>query len=161
VTELERIVSSGQTGTSQAAWRAARAFGIATGGWMYRGFLTEAGPRPELADLFGAREMPSAHYSKRTRANVRDSDATLWFGAIDSKGAKATFQACQQLSRPYQRVVPDATSQPSHIADWIREHKIKVLYVAGNRESREPGIGNRVERFLAAVFRRLGYERVH
>jgi hypothetical protein len=37
-------------------------------------------------------------------------------------------------------------------------HKIKVLNVAGSRESKEPGIGERVERFLAAVLRRLGHE---
>jgi hypothetical protein len=28
--------------------------------------------------------------------------------------------------------------------------------VAGDRESKSPGIGDRVERFLAAVFRQLG-----
>jgi hypothetical protein len=30
--------------------------------------------------------------------------------------------------------------------------------VAGNRESRQPGIGERVERFLIVVFRSLGME---
>jgi hypothetical protein len=40
---------------------------------------------------------------------------------------------------------------------WIVEHKVRVLNVAGNRESRAPGIGARVERFLADVFRRLGH----
>jgi hypothetical protein len=29
--------------------------------------------------------------------------------------------------------------------------------VAGNRESKSPGIGDRVERFLGVVFWRLGY----
>jgi len=32
-----------------------------------------------------------------------------------------------------------------------------VLNVAGNRESEAPSIGDRVERFLADVFRRLGH----
>jgi hypothetical protein len=34
-----KIISGGQSGADQAAWRAAKAFGIATGGWMPRGFL--------------------------------------------------------------------------------------------------------------------------
>jgi hypothetical protein len=46
------------------------------------------------------------------------------------------------------------------VADWIRDCNVRVLNVAGNRESRDPGIGERVERFLASVFRRLGFERV-
>jgi hypothetical protein len=55
---LERIVSGGQSGSDQAGWRAAKALGIATGGWMPSGFLTESGPRPEFAGLYGAREQP-------------------------------------------------------------------------------------------------------
>src|SRR3954453_21838055 len=51
---LERVISGGQTGADLAGWRAARAAGIATGGWMPRGFWTEAGERPEFAELYGA-----------------------------------------------------------------------------------------------------------
>ena len=79
---LNRIVTGGQTGADQAGWRVARAFGIATGGWMPLGFLTEDGPRPEFAELYGAMEMPTASYRARTERNVRDSDATLWFGTV-------------------------------------------------------------------------------
>ena len=41
------IVSGGQTGADQAAWRAARTAGIATAGFMPLGYLTEDGPRPD------------------------------------------------------------------------------------------------------------------
>jgi hypothetical protein len=50
---LDRIITGGQTDADQAAWRAAKAFGIPTGGWMPLGFLTEAGARPEFAELYG------------------------------------------------------------------------------------------------------------
>jgi hypothetical protein len=40
---LERVITRGQTGADQAAWRAAKAFGIPTGGAMPLGFLTETG----------------------------------------------------------------------------------------------------------------------
>jgi hypothetical protein len=43
---------------------------------MPLGFLTENGPRPEFADLYGAQEMPTASYRERTWQNVRDSDST-------------------------------------------------------------------------------------
>jgi hypothetical protein len=51
---LDKTISGGQTGADQAAWRAAKAHAIATGGWMPKGFLTEDGPRPEFAELYGA-----------------------------------------------------------------------------------------------------------
>ena len=35
---LEKIISGGQTGADQAAWRAAKAFGVPTGGWMPKDF---------------------------------------------------------------------------------------------------------------------------
>jgi hypothetical protein len=35
---LEKIVTGGQSGADQAAWRVAQACGIPTGGWMPRGF---------------------------------------------------------------------------------------------------------------------------
>jgi hypothetical protein len=97
---LERIVNGGQTGADQGGWRAAQAFGIATGGWMSRGFLTETAdgrgsePHPDFADRYGARELPTSSYPERTFANAWDSGATLWFGEIDTPGARATIEAC-------------------------------------------------------------------
>jgi putative molybdenum carrier protein len=74
---IERILSGGQTGADQAGWRAARSAGIPTGGWMPSGFLTEDGPRPEFAELYGAVETVSGGYRRRTEANVCDRDATV------------------------------------------------------------------------------------
>jgi Circularly permutated YpsA SLOG family len=34
---LEKIISGGQTGADQAAWRVAKAYGVTTGGWMPNG----------------------------------------------------------------------------------------------------------------------------
>jgi len=46
---LAKIISGGQSGADRAGWRAARTFGILSGGWMPRGFLAEDGPHPEFA----------------------------------------------------------------------------------------------------------------
>src|SRR5947209_16647845 len=98
---LDRIVTGGQTGADQAAWRAARDAGIATGGWMPRGSLTEEGPRPDLAALFGAREHESEEPEGRTLANVRDSDGTLVFvGDRPGPGTLLTIAACRAAGAP-------------------------------------------------------------
>jgi hypothetical protein len=41
------------------------------------------------------------------------------------------------------------------VAAWIEAEVVRVLNVAGNRQSTEPGIGERAERFLVAVFRQM------
>jgi hypothetical protein len=46
---LAKVISGGQRGADQAGWRAARALGIPTGGWMPLEFRTENGACPELA----------------------------------------------------------------------------------------------------------------
>ena len=51
---LEKICSGGDTGASQAAWRAATVFGIPTGGWLPSGYLTDDGAHPEFAEQYGA-----------------------------------------------------------------------------------------------------------
>ena len=94
-----RVVSGGQTGADQAGWRAARASGLPIGGWMPRGYETEAGSRPEFARDFGAVALEGG-YRQRTQDNVRDSDATIWFGDASSLGGKTTLRACQALGRP-------------------------------------------------------------
>jgi Circularly permutated YpsA SLOG family len=156
---LEKIISGGQSGADQAAWRAAEAYGIATDGWMPKGFLTEDGPRPEFAARFGAREMPTGSYPARTEQNVQESDATLWFGETTTAGAQATVGACHRLGKPCLPIYPGASFEPSHVAVWIAERKIQVLNVAGNRERDEPGIGDRVERFLGELLEKLGHQR--
>jgi hypothetical protein len=123
--------------------------------------LTEDGPRRDLAELYGIQEMPTADYPLRTEQNVRDAHAVLWFGDVNSPGGKVTRNACAGMGRPVLIVAPGKDVRPSDVADWIeRTSRLKVLNIAGNRESRDPGIGARVERFLASVFRRLGFERV-
>jgi hypothetical protein len=104
--------------------------------------------------------MPTESYPERTSQNVRDSEATLWFGTTDSPGAKATLDTCLHHMRPFQRLTPGCSLTSANIALWLTVRGVKVLNIAGNRESVNPRIGERVERFLAAVLRRLGHERV-
>ncbi len=150
---LEKVISGGQTGADQAGWRAAKLCGLATGGWMPLGFMTEQGPRPAFAIDYGAVETTTDDYTERTRANVRDSAGTIWFGVSDSPGGRCTLEACRQHGKPFV-IVADPGTDDSYrsVAEWMRVSKIKTLNVAGNRESTEEGIGSRVEAYLVRLF---------
>jgi len=156
---LEKVISGGESGADQAAWRAARAFGIATGGSVCKGFLTDDGLRPEFAAAFAAAELPTDSEPARTEQNIQDSDATVWFGQTTTSAAHATVTACLKFGKPYMPVYPGASFEPSHVAAWILQNQVKSLNVAGNREDEEPGIGDRVERFLGDVLKALGHKR--
>jgi hypothetical protein len=154
---LRKIISGGQTGADQAAWRAAVAFGVPTGGWMPQAFVTEDGPRPELAQRYGAAELPASSRPSWIEQNVQDADATLWFGATTTDDARATIAACLGRGKPCLPIAPGVSFQPPHVATWITQNTIRVLNVAGNREAVEPGIGATVEQFLRAVLTQLGH----
>lgn len=154
---LDKVVSGGQTGADQGGWREARACGILTGGFMPAEFLTEDGPRPDLAEAFGAAGLPTADYQARTRRNATEADVTLWIGSTDTPGARTTLRACRRLGRPCLTVEPRGSVRPSAVAAWLQDQGARVVNVAGNRESKAPGIGARVERFLCDVFARLGH----
>ena len=155
---IEKVVSGGQTGVDQAALRAAKAAGIATGGWVPKGFRTVTGPAPELAEEFGSRECHSEEYRVRTELNVRDSDATLMIAANwSSRGMQATIAFAQKHRKPTFRVDMSESCEPEAVITWLRETKIRVLNVAGNREptskgAKAFGIGAFAEEFLARVF---------
>jgi hypothetical protein len=157
---LDKIISGGQTGADQAAWRAAKAYGVSTGGWMPEGFLTEDGPRPEFAEGFGAAELAGAGDPTPHEQNTKNSDATLWFGDTTTADAHATVITCQRLGKPCMLVYPGATFEPSHVVAWIAQNTIRTLNVAGNRDTEESGIGDRLERFLGHVLQQLGHQRI-
>jgi len=154
-----RIISGGQTGVDRAALDAALAAGIACGGWCPRGRRAEDGP---ISALYPLQETASARYGARTRANVRDSDATLIIvRGMDgfAGGTRLTAREADRLGRPLM-VVDLAGPEPrdetaARIAAWLAEHEIAVLNVAGPRESGSPGIYAAARALLAPVIQSL------
>ena len=71
---LEKVVSGGQSGVDRAALDAARAAGLACGGWCPRDRWAEDGP---IAASYPLTETPQRDPAQRTAWNVRDADATL------------------------------------------------------------------------------------
>lgn len=141
-----KIVSGGQTGADQAGVLYAARVGIETGGWAPKGWLTEAGPARWLGDL-GLQEHTSSRYNIRTFANVQDSDGTVVFGDEFSNGSRQTLVYCAGLDRP-----AIVNPSPEALRHWLRIHNVRTLNVAGNRESKAPGIFARVMRELSAAF---------
>jgi Circularly permutated YpsA SLOG family len=100
--------------------------------------------------------MPTKSYPARTVHNVQDSDGTLWFGPTNSPAAKTTLEACARLHKPVMLVTPIEVVLASDVVAWLcRNPQIERLNIAGNRESNDPGIGEHVEMFLIAVFKRV------
>lgn len=152
---LEKVISGGQTGADQAGWRAAKAAGIPTGGWMPKGFLTEDGPRPEFAELYGVKEHPVPNYNERTISNIEWADMTLLFGNSNSLGARLAIRTSNNLNRQILVIRNDKNPPPMRAVCLIRRWEAKVLNIAGNRESKSPGVGDWVEGYLREVFDRL------
>jgi hypothetical protein len=120
---------------------------------MPLGFLIEDGPHSEFAELYGAHQLDTADYRARTAANAKTADGTLWFSTPHTPGYPCSSTAA--WPKPMRAATDNGVGPPalpSQIAQWIRFNKIRVLIVAGNRESKAPGIGLRVEAFLGRVF---------
>ncbi|NIR28363.1 MAG: molybdenum cofactor carrier [Gammaproteobacteria bacterium] len=151
---LRKVVSGGQTGVDRGALDAAAACGVACGGWCPRGRRAEDGPIP---DAYPLRETTSSDYRERTQRNVVESDATLIIarGAL-SGGTALTRDLAQRAGRPC--LLLDLGSEPrvEPIREWLRAHDVRVLNVAGPRESQQPGIQREARRLLTAVLRSLG-----
>jgi hypothetical protein len=147
---VTRIVSGGQTGADQAGLAVARRLGIPTGGTMPKGFLTEDGPRPDLAREFGLEAAPSPDYPARAELNVIAADGTVIFGDARSRGSLLTAELCGRHGRPCLVVAPGepVAAAAGRLRAWLDANGIRTLNVAGNRASQAPGIGSHVEAVL-------------
>lgn len=140
-----KIISGGQTGADQGGLEAGKALGLETGGTAPQRYITELGTSLKLRDVYGLTEgeYDRKVYPKRTKLNVRNSDATVIFGSVGSPGTLLTLRLCRSSGKP---VLLNPTLSNFVLA--VKELSVKVLNVAGNRESRNPGLQGRVKSFL-------------
>jgi len=147
---IEKIVSGGQTGVDRAALDVALELGIPCGGWCPKGRRAEDGP---IDVRYPLKETHSTNYRIRTEKNVRESDGTLIFTWRKPKGGTAlTIKFAQKYKRPYLIVDLSERGDPETVQEWAEANQIKVLNIAGLRESEYPGIYDRTVDFLKEVF---------
>jgi hypothetical protein len=141
------IFSGGQTGVDRAALDAAEACGISRGGWCPKGRLAEDGPIPATYPL---RETRSARYPPRTERNVRESDATLVLhDGRPSCGTALTVRLAAKHSKPCLVVDLGRPQGTAEFLEWLSGNSVRVLNVAGPRESSAPGIYERARELLS------------
>jgi hypothetical protein len=135
---LEKIVSGGQSGVDRAALDAARAAGVRCGGWCPRDRWAEDGP---IAACYPLTETPQRDPAQRTTWNVRDADATLVLTRGTPRGGTGfTVRCARAEGRPCLVVDLERGAEAAQIARWIERNGVRVLNVAGPRESQAPGI---------------------
>lgn len=137
-----KIISGGQDGADRGGLDAAIELGLLTGGMAPRGYRTDKGPDPTLKQ-YGLTEHSSYAYPPRTKWNVVTSDGTLIMGNTTSPGSALTIRTAVELGK-YCIMNPSIEA----FRVWVAKNNIKVLNVAGNRESTNPGIHDRVVDFL-------------
>lgn len=159
---VTKIISGAQTGVDMAGLDAAQEVNISTGGtaaakWQQS---TEGNKKifnPALATKYGLKEGKITKrftqdgkeyddvYYQRTLDNAQEADGTIWFGNAASPGGKLTLNRDTQKGKPRPLINPTSAQE---IRNWLNEHNIKTLNVAGNREHTNPGIYDKAKTLL-------------
>lgn len=164
-----RIISGGQTGVDRAALDFAIERGIPWGGWAPKGWRAEGGVIPERYRA-NMRECPTAGYGPRTVLNMRDCTSLIVF--TDSRRKMSTVTRLtidlaygasrDEDGRPFYEFDLNAEGYCTpQLLRWIggaiwddRRADLRVLNIAGPRESKAPGIYQATLNLLRAVWPR-------
>ena len=137
----------------RAALDAAIEFNYPIGGWCPKNRLAEDGEIPHSYPLM---ETPSQDYLQRTEWNVRDSQGTLIIAYANlSGGTAATKEFAIQYKRPVLIVNLNEEPHIQEMKDWLEANKIKILNIAGPRESTPPGIYQQAKVILELLFQSM------
>jgi predicted Rossmann-fold nucleotide-binding protein len=147
---FEKVISGGQTGVDRAGLDAAMQAGIPVGGYCPKGRLAEDGTVPEKYPLI---ELTKGGSPARTEKNVMESDGTLILnvGTL-SGGTRFTRDCARKHAKPYLIVKLDRDTKTDVIKQWAKDNRIRVLNIAGPRESKQPGLHVRAFAFLCRLF---------
>lgn len=131
------IVSGGQSGVDRAALDFALERGIMCAGWCPQGRWAEDCILPPHYPL---KESDSPEPARRTELNVIDSDATLILNYGDPQdGTPLTIECTERHNKPCLILNLQEDIDKDAFWDWIDEHRIRALNIAGPRESLSPG----------------------
>jgi len=147
---IVKIISGGQTGTDRAGLDAAMEAGIPVGGYCPKGRLAEDGTVPVKYPLI---ELTNGGYPTRTERNVVESDGTLILNVDKlSGGTRLTRDCARKHGKPCLVVQLDHEPETAPVRQWVKEHRIHILNIAGPRESKHPGLYDIAVAFLRRLF---------
>ncbi|MBS3759388.1 MAG: putative molybdenum carrier protein [Desulfobacterales bacterium] len=150
---VKKIISGAQTGADRAALDFAIEYELPYGGWVPAGRKAEDGVIP---DHYSVWEMASGDYQERTEWNVMDSEGTLILSHGElTGGSLLTRELAEKHGRPCLHIDFSRTlgfDAAIDINDWISEHGIEVLNIAGPRASKDAEIYPAVFKILETVF---------
>lgn len=155
---LERIISGGQTGVDRGAIGAALKLGFPYGGWVPDGRRAEKGGVVP-ACFEGMKE--AGDYRERTRLNIADANATLVLTPGEPTGGTYMRLLTLDVNRPWcsRQQGPERAALLGVLTDqvllWLSLNPIRVLNVAGPRESKCPGIERLTFDLISQVIHRL------
>jgi len=145
------IISGGQTGVDRAALDFAIKYKIPCGGWCPKGRVAENG---KISDKYPLKETANSAYSERTEKNILDSDATLIIHSfIIDNGTMLTTELCSKYNKLFFELNLEDGLKISELINWIQSNHIKVLNIAGPRESNSPGIYKKALVYLELVYK--------
>lgn len=150
---IDKIVTGGQTGADRAALDFALSHGIDHGGWCPRGRQAEDGVIPARYDL---KETSGSDPAQRTEWNVRDSDGTVILSLAPalSGGSLRTLELAEQYRKPCLHLSRerDGAAAARMLSHFLAKHQIRILNVAGPRQSEGPEIAA----FTLAILEQAG-----
>lgn len=152
-----RIISGGQTGVDRAALDTAIKLGISVSGFIIRGRKAEDGV---VDSKYKLTEIHSNKYEERTLLNIFWSEITLILykstGYLDfDGGTRFTYNMCKELNKKMICINITGRESIEAVVENIYYRNIKIINVAGPRESKIPGIYLDSCDLLTKIFKKL------
>jgi len=146
------VISGGQTGADRAALDWAIERGIEHGGYCPQGRIAEDGVIPERYNLT---ETQGTESSACTFRNVEESDATVIItlaGGLKG-GSREISQHAREAGKPCIHLSQaDRFDSSAALRGFAKVEAVRILNVAGSRESEEPGIYEFTQTLLRRAF---------
>ncbi len=149
---IQKIISGCESGVEQAALDIAVKMNIPRGGWISSWQKQELGKK---ADTYQLQEMPNVTHSRIAEHNIRNSDGVLIIAKGEMIGNSALYKRmAQKFDLPCLYIDLNKVSEfqaSEQISSWIREHKIRILYITGPKDS-EDNLYDTVSDILDSTF---------
>jgi hypothetical protein len=134
------IVTGGQTGVDRAAFDVALDLKLPARGWVPLDRDAEDG---RIKEQYPVQETDTLDPALRTELNAYDSDGTVVISCgVPRDGTGLTEEVARLYHKPLFQIDMEKeldTNDIKYFRSWIDEHTIRILNIAGPRESHKKG----------------------